>query len=234
MSDRILDLRDTGGLAPHSYAFYALRELRRGEAVRLLVPDEPRLLMESVALQLRQGIHWRLLEAGPPLWTVEVRRREDVEASDLIDLLTRDHLRIDRLLAEALHSANRGDAEAALSPFRRFAACLRQHLAAENEIIAPRFDLPRSPRGDDPTSIMLREHEEIEQQVVMIEETVDEGAADAATLATFFALLSGQLAKHEGREENNLFPHWERLLKNLQGEEQALFAQVKGLVGEVR
>lgn len=234
MPDRILDLRETGGLAPHSYAFYALRELRRGEAVRLLVPDEPRLLMESVALQLRQGIHWRLLEAGPPLWTVEVRRREDVEALDLIDLLTRDHLRIDRLLAEALHSANRGDAEAALAPFRQFAACLRRHLEAENEILAPRFDLPRSPRGDDPTSIMLREHDEIEQQVVMIEETVDEGLADAGTLATFFALLSGQLAKHEGREENNLFPHWERLLRNLQGEGQALFERVKGLVGEVR
>lgn len=234
MTQDVIDLRETEGLAPHSFAFYRLRELAPGEVSQLLVPEEPRLLMESVALQLRHGIHWEVVSEGPPLWTVEVRRREDVEALDLIDFLTRDHLLIDHLFAEALHCLNRGDMDDALPPFRDFARRLRMHVEAENEIVAPRLDLPRSPRGDDPTSIMLREHDELIEQVVMIEEMLDEGMGEAGLLSPFFAIISGQLAKHEGREENNLFPHWERLLKNMAGDEQALFEQVKGMVGPVR
>lgn len=234
MPDETIDLRDTGDVPPHTYAYYRLRELRRGEAVRLLLPDDPRMFMESLALQLRHGIHWELLQVGPPVWAVQVRRREDVPATDLIDLLTRDHLRIDHLFAEALHRVNADDAQGAEPYFRDYAQALRRHLSIENDLLAPRLELPRSPRGDDPVSIMLREHEEILQQTVMIEELFEEGLGDAGMLAPFFALISGQLAKHEGREENNLFPHWQRLLKNLAGEEEALFAQARGKIGDVR
>ena len=234
MTGEIIDLRDTGDLPPHTYAYYRLRELQRGQRMRLRVPDEPALLMQSLELQLRHGIHWAVVEAGPPVWTVEVARREDVAAVDLIDLLTRDHLRIDHLFADALHRVNAGDAEGAEPSFRQYAEALRHHVEVENEVIVPRLDLPRSPRGDDPTSVMLREHEEILQQTVMLEELFDEGLGEAGMLAPFFALISGQLAKHEGREENNLFPHWQRLLRNLEGEEASLFARARGTIGEGR
>lgn len=235
MSTRLIDLTaDDLGMAPHSYAFYALRELRHGQDATLRLAEEPSVLMKSLEIQLRRGIHWAVTEAGPPVWTVRVKRRDDVDAADLIDLLTRDHLRIDKLFASALHLANANKIEEALPYFREYAAALRRHLSLEDEILAPRFDLPRSPAGDDPTSIMVREHEQILEQTVMMEELIDEGLGDAGMLAPFFAMLSGQLAKHEYREEENLFPHWQRLVKNLEGEEDALFRIARETIGEVR
>ncbi len=235
MTDQCIDLTlDTGGLPAHTYAFYRLREMRTGEIYELIVGEEPSLLMQGLAVQLRHGIHWEVVEAGPPAWRVAVHRREDVSAADLVDLLTRDHLRIDKLFAQALHLVNAGKVAQAKPIFHQYAEALRHHLEVENEVIVPRLDLPRSPQGDDPTSIMLHEHDEILQQTVMIEELFDEGMDDPGMLAPFFALISGQLAKHEWREENNLFPHWGRVLKNLQGEEGKLFEEVKARIGDVR
>ena len=235
MSTREIDLTaEDLNMSPHSYAFYELRELRPGESATLKMAEEPAILMKSLEIQLRRGIHWEVLEEGPPVWTVSVKRRDDVDAADLVDLLTRDHLRIDKLFAQALHLTNANKVEEALPYFRQFAEALRTHLGVEDEILVPRFELPRSPGGEDPTSIMLHEHQEILKQTVMMEELIDSGMGDAGMLAPFFAMLSGQLAKHEYREEENLFPHWKRLLRNIEGEEDELFKAVRDRIGDVR
>ncbi|WP_231940884.1 hemerythrin domain-containing protein [Acidihalobacter aeolianus] len=225
-----IDLAERGERTEHSYLLGYLRELTRGQEIAVLAHDDPRILMDALTLELRNGIYWDVVEAGPPAWRVRVRRREDVAASDLVDLLTRDHLRVDHLFASALHRCNAGDMAAALPCFRVYASCLRRHVEAENEIVVPVLSLPRSPRGDDPTSIMLREHDEIIEHTVMIEEMVDEGMDDAGMLAPFFAIISGQLAKHEWREENNLFPHWVRLLRHDPAIAAELFPRVQALV----
>lgn len=230
MSEVLIDLSQRGNLTEHSYALGYLRELPRGREVELLALDDPRLLMDALTLELRNAIYWDLLEEGPSRWRVRIRRREDVEASDLVDLLTRDHERIDRLFAAALHHTNAGNMAEALPVFVEYAQRLRNHVEAENEIVVPVLELPRSPRGDDPTSIMLREHDEIVEHTVMIEEMVSEGMDDAGMLAPFFAIISGQLAKHEWREENNLFPHWMRILRHDPSIARELFPKVRGLV----
>jgi uncharacterized protein (DUF2249 family) len=235
MSTREIDLtRDDLGVAPHSYAFYELRELRHGESAVIRMNEEPDIMMKSLEIQLRRGIHWEVTEAGPPVWTVSVQRRDDVDAADLVDLLTRDHLRIDKLFAKALHLTNANNVEEAIPYFRQYAEALRRHLGVEDELLVPRFDLPRRPGGDDPTSIMLHEHQQILEQTVMMEELIDSGMGDAGMLAPFFAMLSGQLAKHEYREEENLFPHWKRLMSNMQGEEEKIFQEVREKIGDVR
>ena len=53
-------------------------------------------------------------------------------------------------------------------------------------------------------------------------------------LAPFFAMLSGQLAKHEYREEENLFPHWKRFMKNVESEADELFRIAREQIGDVR
>lgn len=230
MSENVIDLSQRGAMSEHSYALGLLRELPRGREMQLLAQDDPRLLMDALTLELRNAIYWDLLEAGPARWRVRVRRREDVEASDLVDLLTRDHQRIDRLFANALHQTNAGNMGEALPAFAEYAARLRRHVEAENEIVVPVLDLPRAPAGDDPTSIMLREHDVIVEHTVMIEQMVNEGMDDPAMLAPFFAIISGQLAKHEWREEHNLFPHWMRLLRHDPSIARELFPKVRGLV----
>jgi uncharacterized protein (DUF2249 family) len=232
MNVRYIDLAARGDQTEHGYLLGELRGLVRGLEVVILAYDDPRILLDALTLELRNAIYWDIAEAGPPVWRVRVRRREDVAASDLVDLLTRDHVRIDHLFATALHRSNAGDMAAALSYFRVYAACLRHHVEAENEIVVPVLSLPRSPRGDDPTSIMLREHQEIIDHTVMIEEMIDEGMDDMGMLAPFFAIISGQLAKHEWREENNLFPHWMRNLRHEPAIAEELFPKVKALVTE--
>ena len=74
----------------------------------------------------------------------------------MVDLLTRDHLRMDRLLSRALQQANAGDLAGAEWVLRVVAGALRRRIRVENEVIVPLLDLPRHPGGQDPASIMLR------------------------------------------------------------------------------
>ncbi|QKT04170.1 hemerythrin domain-containing protein [Ectothiorhodospiraceae bacterium 2226] len=209
-----IDLRERGELPPHAYAFYRLRELAPGQQARVLADEEPRLIMESVSLQLRHHIHWEVVEQGPPLWTVLVRPRDEVAARTLMDLLARDHERLDKLFAQALHKVNAGDVAGAAPLLKEFATGLQRHLHAEDEILAPAFVGPRDPSGSDPTSTMLREHRDIREQVVLLESYFDDDALpEPSEVAPFFGILSGVLAKHETREELNLFPQWDMALK---------------------
>jgi uncharacterized protein (DUF2249 family) len=214
MADFTLDLR---GLASHARtrAYYTLRELAPGQVCEVLLDQDPGMIMEAVGLQLRHGLHWQVESSGPPLWRVSVRRREDVEPADLVDLLMRDHLRMDRVFADALHKANAGDLAGAEAGFRVFMEGLRRHVRVENELIVPLLDLPRDPSGQDPTSVMLHEHDQILEQTALLERQFEEGVDAAWEVAPFFALISGAMAKHEGREESNLFPHWSRALRAL-------------------
>lgn len=229
MPDFVLDLCGLGEHA-HTRAYYTLRELRAGQCFEVRLDQEPRMLMDAVSLQLRHGIHWETVESGPPVWRLTVQRREDVAPVDLIDLLERDHLRIDRLFASALHKVNAGDLEGAAPDFRAYGEGLRRHVHVENELIVPLLDLPRSPGGQDPTSIMLREHDEILDQTVMLEHEFAEGVDEAWAVAPFFALISGALAKHEGREEQNLFPHWSRALRERPDEAAEMLERARRII----
>lgn len=222
-----IDLRRHGNMPRHTYAYYRFRELPLGEVWEVITDEEPELLLESVNFQLRHALSWEIIEEGPPLWRLQLRRREDTEAISLVDVLERDHLRLDKLFAEAMHCVSIGDLPQAEIVIRQFALGLRRHVHAENDLLAPSFQAPRSPAGDDPTSIMMHEHDEILKQVEMIE-TLFATQAGADELAPLFALLSGQMAKHEAREELNLFPNWRAALQRApQGSEALLVGRLK-------
>lgn len=227
-----IDLRERGALPAHTYAFYQLRELRPGQAAEVVLDEAPELLMDTVSLNLRHRIHWEPVAAGPPLWRVRVAPREAVAAVTLTDLLQRDHERVDRLFAGILHKVNQGQLQAAGEDLRLFGTGLRRHIHAENDLLVPAFVAPRDPLGADPTSIMLREHEEILQQLGLIELGFEAARPDPGEIAPFCAMLSGQLAKHEGREEQNLFPLWARALRQARVEnaERDLVARVQAIL----
>ena len=223
-----IDLRECGELPAHTYAFYQLRTLREGQIAELIAPDEPSLTLDAVSLNLRHRIHWEVIEQGPPLWRVQVQPRADTEATSLMDLLQRDHERVDRLFGSILARVNAGDLAGVAPDMEALSLALRRHIRTENELLAPAFVAPRDPFGSDPTSTMFREHEEILQQLTYLESAFAEGPPAASEIAPFFALLSGQLAKHEGREELNLFPLWARALRAAGPEAEAtLVARVR-------
>ncbi len=227
-----VDLRQHGNVPYHTYAYYRFRELPPGEVWEVLTDEEPALLMESVNLQLRHALAWNTIEDGPPLWRLQLRRREDTEAASLVDVLERDHLRLHTLFADAIHRVGVGDLARAGAVFQQFTQGLRCHIHAENELLAPSFQAPRSSLEDDPTSIMLREHTAILDQVSILE-TLFAAAPVQDELAPLFALLSGQMAKHEGREELNLFPRWRAALQQAPaGSEVQLVERLKAVLND--
>lgn len=233
MNRLTINLQERGELPAHSYIYYQVRELQGGQVASIECDEDPELMMQSVSLQLRHRIHWQITQAGPPSWLVEVQARENVEANSLIDLLSRDHERLDKLFANALHRVNAGDVASAANYLKAFSEGLQRHMHAEDDILAPSFQGPVDPHGMDPTSTMQREHKQIQEQLLIIESFFEsDQLPESSQVAPYFGLLSGTLAKHETREELNLFPNWDRALLhfNDSAAKQALLTRIHGIL----
>jgi hemerythrin HHE cation binding domain-containing protein len=228
----VTDLRDEPPTRVRTAAFYHARELRAGGVLVLLFADSPHLAMESVDLQLGHRLAWHAVQEAGGWWRVEVRPRDDVPPTDVLDLLTRDHRRLDDLLGKALRRVNAHDAAGTRPLLEQFAAGLRRHVRAENDLLAPLLPRPFGPDGTDHVEIMLREHEDIGRQLAEVEACfAGNGAPEAWELEPFLAILSGTLAKHEHREEANVFPRWEGAVAALLEARRAeLLARVTALL----
>jgi len=231
MTETELDLRGTPASRVQTAAFYGVRDLGRGSAVILLTAEDPALLMESLNLQLRDLLAWatQATEGG---FRTRVVLRDETEPRDAIDLLTRDHRRLDEQLAIALRRVNAQDMAEAKRRVALFAAGLRRHLDAEDVLLAERLPHPVGADGASHVEIMLREHAEIRDQLAEVEAGFGAGEApEAWEVEPFIAILSGTLAKHEHREEANLFPHWQAALARMEERERAdLLAQVRAIL----
>ena len=210
----IIDLRAEPPARVQTAAFYAVRDLGPGESVTLVTAADPALVLASLNLQLRDALAWETAaEAGA--WRSTVRRRADTAPAGVIDLLGRDHHRLDELFARALRRVNANDLDGAQLLVAGFATGLRRHLEVENELLAHELPGVVAPDGTDHVAIMRREHDEILAQLAEVEAALGGGAPEAWEVEPFVAILSGTLAKHEYREETNLFPHWQAALGRL-------------------
>ena len=219
----IHDLRDEAPGHVIGAALDRVKGVRRGVAVTLILAQEPSLLMASLNLQLRENLAWDIVEADGA-WRVTVQHREDVATTDMLALLAADHKRIDGLLARVLGLLNAGDAAAAVPVLREFVSALNRHVAFEDGELAVSLGAAQSP-ADQPAAIMLREHREIAQQLALVEEILAAEPVDGSELGVYCAILSGTLAKHEYREEHNLFPLWRVALGRRGEAERALLLE---------
>jgi hemerythrin superfamily protein len=206
---RVVDLRDSD--QPRRAAYSAVRELQPGEVLELLLKDSPDLVMEGAALMVRHSIHWEHAGETDGGYRIRVTHRDSAEPTSVTELLMWDHERLDSLFATALGHANRGELDAAQALVEEFYISQCRHLYAENDVLTPRFGLRREADRSDPTSAMLDEHDNILNELAQIRELLALG--DTSMVAPLMAILSGTLAKHEGREENHLFPQWAARLK---------------------
>lgn len=231
MTETELDLRDTAPSRVQTAAFYAVRDLARGQAVILLTAENPELLMASLNLQLRDALAWET-RATTGGFRTRVVPRDETPPTDVIDLLTRDHHRLDERLAIALRRINVGDVTEAGRLFVEFAAGLMRHLEAEDVLLAERIPQPQGPEGASHVETMLREHAEIRAQLGEVEKEFGSAAPpEAWAVEPFIAILSGTIAKHEHREESNLFPHWRAALARMDAVTQAaLLAEVRAIL----
>ncbi len=211
----VVDLRvRPAGVPAHTYAFHALKSLGPGEEVLLISSENPQLVMVQVQHQLRHRLSWAILERGDPFWSVRVRNREESEPEALLDILSRDHVRLDKLLVRATERL-RQDGRAAVPAVREFMQSLRRHIRVENDVIAPLMPSGLDADSESPVTTMRREHEDILKQAEIIEEIMSRASPDPLEAETWFSLLSATLAKHEHREETRLLPLWDAHLRKL-------------------
>lgn len=223
ISSDIHDLRDERASHVTGAALDRVKAVRPGTAVTLILAQEPSLLMASLNLQLRENLVWDIVEADGA-WRVTVSHRSDTAATDVLTLLASDHKHIDGLLARALGLLNQGDVDAAVPLLRAFVIALNRHVAFEDGELAVSLGAAQSPT-DQPAAIMLREHRDIAQQLSLVEEVLAVEPVDGSELSVYCAILSGTLAKHEYREEHNLFPLWRVALGRRSETERASLLQ---------
>lgn len=203
--DEIVDLTGEPAHRVQSAASYALKKLAPGQSVALITAQEPSLMMQSLDLQLGHQLAWTITEEHAR-WRIVVRHRADAPPSDVFDLLLRGHQKLDQRLSLAQRLLNDGDVAAAAPIVLEFARLLTRHMYVEDEMLTPFFS--EGGGHDEAIAMTRREHAEITSQLQLIEDCLLEGAAEAGEVSAFCAILSGTLAKHEHREENNLFPQW--------------------------
>ena len=225
-SSDIHDLRGERASHVTGAALDCVKAVRPGTAVTLILAQEPSLLMVSLNLQLRENLAWDIVEADGA-WRVTVSHRSDIAATDVLTLLAADHKRIDGLLAQALGLLNHGKVDAAVPLLRAFVIALNRHVAFEDDELAVSLGAAQS-STDQPAVIMLREHRDIAQQLSLVEEVLAVEPVDGSELSVYCAILSGTLAKHEYREEHNLFPLWRVALgRRSEGERSALLERAR-------
>lgn len=210
-------------------AFYALRDIRPGQSIEVLTAEDPALLMRSLDLQLGPKLAWSTARDGP-LWRTIVRHRQDAPPVDVLDLLQREHRRLDTLLAGAMRLLNGGDTRGAAPVLQTFTRDLARHLQIEDDVIAP--VLGTGADSSAAVSTMLREHGEITAQLQLVNDAL-RSSENAGEAGAYCAILSGTLAKHEHREEQIVFPLWRGALARRGAEEgAALLDRVTTLLGE--
>ena len=201
--------------------YYEVRDLARGQARAFIFSVEPAMLLDSVNLQMRGRLRWEITALPPDRWRAMVRRVEDVPVADVMDALRRDHQRLDELFSRALHLSDAGRVAEAEPVVRAFVAALERHLGVESELLARAIRVPPDASGQDPTAVMLAQHDQILREARAIAATFTEGVTEAAEVSPLFAILAGTLAKHEVREEASLFPHWGAALRGAPAAVQA-------------
>jgi hemerythrin superfamily protein len=225
-----LDLRDLPEREQPIALIAQIEDLAPGAVLGLRAAESPDLLLQRVNVRLREALAWEI-ERSDAGWVARVRRAEDRPARDVLDLLRRDHKRLDTLLGQALRQLNAGDLAGAAPRLRTFARGLRRHLHAEDEILVHAL----AGGASEHLESMLREHRELHEQLAAVEDGLragpDAASPEAWEVEPFVALLTGALAEHEQREESSVFPLWTARHAALAPEAaEALLVQVRDVL----
>lgn len=207
----IVDLRGYPSRVAHDVTYERLATLPQGHSLEILLGELPYPFFETLNRQLRGRICWKEAPTERP-WRVFVWHRDDGPGLTLGALLGRDHDRLDALFAIVLTLIEGGRWTEATVAFSSYASDLRRHINAEN-VLTLRLRIPLA-MGRDPLMELKEDHERIIAELDLIERVTANEVMDS-TIAPLFALFSGLLAKHEGREEQVLFPAWDLNLRHL-------------------
>lgn len=228
---QVLDLRTTPSSQLQSVAFNAVKSLPEHGSLLLLFAETPDWVMQSLNLCLRNNLAWTVAKMVDESWEVLVRRAVEVPPTDVIDVLKREHKRLDALFAQVIHLTDRGRLDDAAQVMRAFVAGLRVHLDIEHGMLVAAIRTPTDAQGVNPSEALVQEHSEILHQSTLIELEFADPGSQVSTVSPLLAILAGYLSKHELREELVMLPIWKQALSRApQAMQDALLARILKLL----
>lgn len=133
----------------------------------------------------------------------------DIETS-LADFFTQDHRDCDARWADVEELLDTLDIESARPAWQKFDAGMRRHLAMEEEVLFPAFDLRSGMAGGGPVAMMKMEHQQMRGLLDQIGEAMANGdAREALDIGDTLLML---IQQHNVKEEGMLYPMAENML----------------------
>jgi iron-sulfur cluster repair protein YtfE (RIC family) len=131
------------------------------------------------------------------------------------EFLTADHRRCDALFEGAVRAAEAGNWDKCSQQLDAFRSALREHTAAEEEVLFPAFEQATG-IASGPTRVMRFEHGQMLQRLGELEAAL--AARDTGQFAERAASLAAFMAAHGAKEENMLYPACDEALPGLSAE----------------
>jgi uncharacterized protein (DUF2249 family)/hemerythrin-like domain-containing protein len=213
-AERALDVRGRSAGDAAAKALAWLDSLGPAERFVLVAADAGGETLRLLQAKRPGAFEWSPLQAGPPVWRIEIARAEASRASarGINEALSWDHDRLEDLEAAAFQARAAGDLAAAFDLYAEFAFGLRRHIGFEEDLLFPAFEAGSGmPPTAGPTAMMRAEHREILRLLEEIEAGIGDAAAPVAALRASFHAVLGE---HNVKEEQVLYPAVDQLLRD--------------------
>jgi len=215
VAEREVDLQDAEAGDRSERVLSMFDSLFPGERFVLIAGDSCAGILGRLQLERSGSFEWSPLSSGPPVWRIELTRREAPSRGSrrrISEALGWDHDRLDALEETAFRLRDAGDLAAAFDLFAQFARGLTRHIAIEEEVVFPIFeDRADLPRSAGPTAVMREEHRRIRQRLDEIDGAIGDAAGEVERSR---GELRDLLESHNLKEERVLYPAVDALLSD--------------------
>lgn len=143
----------------------------------------------------------------------------------ILGFLGSDHRTCDDLFAAAGEAVAQKRWDAAREAFDRFWVAMRRHLAREETVLFPAFEA-RTANSMGPTRVMRMQHEQMRRLLDDMERTVAD--RDHCRYLALSETLFSLMQRHNEKEEDLLFPMFDRMLDEESGDLIAAMQAVEG------
>ncbi|MGA9575870.1 MAG: hemerythrin domain-containing protein [Lysobacterales bacterium] len=133
----------------------------------------------------------------------------DIE-SGLAAFFEQDHRDCDARWADVEELLDTEDVEAARPAWQKYEAGLRRHIAMEEEVLFPAFELASGMASGGPTAVMRMEHQQMQRLLEQVSDAIKSGDTQLALDVGDTLLMLIQ--QHSAKEETTLYPMAENLL----------------------
>ncbi|HEY3354100.1 MAG TPA: DUF2249 domain-containing protein [Polyangia bacterium] len=220
--ERELDVRQYAPRRRLQTIFEVFDQLAAGEVLRLSDSHDPKLLLFRLERARPRTFDWAVLQAGPAVHRIAIRRRAGHGPRDVMEYLNWEHHRLDALVQATLTSAGRGQLPEARTRFAEFACGITRHMEMEERLLLPRLHrLGPAPRE---LGRVLAEHGDVRRLTGAISRAL---GAELAFFLDALRELEEMLLLHDMREERLLYPLIERAARG--GERDALVLRMQAV-----